>query len=144
MDTLFIVRDSVITCASKAVNCNQHYEETITSNLVWPTVVAIGLFLAFVFALCWLYRPKENKKQKNNPNNQATNSKDKQLGELQDLLYKHLQTRVYLDKVDGGGKKYKEYNEANDKEYIQALKDAINELKAKVKNETKETQDNAS
>ena len=45
------------------------------------------------------------------------------------MLYKHLQTRVYIEKVDKDGHKYKEYNKNNDQEYIDALKDGIKELK---------------
>jgi len=36
-----------------------------------------------------------------------------------------------LEKIDEGGNKYKEYNEANDQLYIDTLTSAINELKAK-------------
>lgn len=98
-------------------------------TITWQFVVAFGMFLSFVFAVLWLYRPKGNKKQENNPDNKATKSKEKQLGELQDMLYKHLQTRVYIEKVDKDGHKYKEYNKNNDQEYIDALKDGIKELK---------------
>ena len=118
--------------------------ETFFMTVTWQFVVAFGMFLAFVFAVLWLYRPKGNKKQENNPDNKATKSKEKQLGELQDLLYKHLQARVYIEQVDKEGHKYKEYNEANDIKYINTLETAINELKAKVKNDSKETQNNAS
>jgi len=127
MDTLFIVRDSVITCAGNTASCCQSCEESVVSNLAWPVVVALGLILAFV--LLWLYKPKSKKEKENNLDNNVTDSKEKQLGALQDLLYKHLQTRVYIEKIDEGGHKYKEYNEANDKEYTEFLKSAINELK---------------
>lgn len=119
--------------------------ETFFMSVTWQVVVALGLILAFVFAVLWLYRPKGNKEQKNEPDNKAVdNNKEKQLGELQDLLYKHLQARVYIENVDKDGHKYKEYNQANDEKYINALENAINELKAKVTNDSKETQGNAS
>lgn len=118
--------------------------DTFLMEITWQVVVALGMILAFVFAILWLYKPKENKEQKSKPDNKAVDSKEKQLGELQDLLYKHLLTRVYLEKVDEGGNKYKEYNETNDKEYIEALKDAIKELKPEKKDESKETQGDAS
>lgn len=103
--------------------------ETFFMTITWQVVVAFGMFLAFVFAVLWLYRPKGNKKQENNSDNKATKNKEKQLGELQDMLYKHLLTRVYLEKVDKEGHKYKEYNEANDNKYIDTLEKAIKELK---------------
>ena len=103
-----------------------------------------SLILAFTFAVIWLYRSKETKKQESNSDNNVTDNKEKQLGELQDLLYKHLQARVYIEKVDEDGHKYKEYNQANDEKYINALENAINELKTKVTNDSKETQDSAS
>ena len=133
MDTLFIVRDSLITCASRSTSCCQSYEESVISILAWPVVVAFGLFLAFVFASLWLYISKGNKKQENNSANNVTDSKEKQLGELQNLLYKHLQTRVYIEKVDKEGHKYKEYNGDNDNKYIEILTNAINELKEQKK-----------
>ena len=111
--------------------------ETFFMTITWQVVVAFGMFLAFVFAVLWLYRPKGNKKQENNPDDKATKNKEKQLGELQDMLYKHLLTRVYLEKVDKEGHKYKEYNEKNDQEYIDALKTAIEELKPEKKDESK-------
>ncbi len=113
-------------------------------TITWQVVVALGMILAFLFAVLWLYRPKENKEQESKSDNKAVESNEKQLGGLQDLLYKHLQARVYIEKVDKDGHKYKEYNEANDEKYISALENAINELKAKVKNDSKETQSNAS
>lgn len=105
--------------------------ETFFMTITWQVVVSLGIVLAFVFALLWLYRPKENLKQESKPVCRTTNSKEKQLGELQDILYKHLQTRIYLEKIDEGGNKYKEYNEANDQLYIDTLTSAINELKVK-------------
>lgn len=128
MDTLFILRDSVITCASKTASCCQPCEESVVSSLSWPIVVALGLFLAF--ALLWLYKPKSKKEQESKSDNQATDSKEERIGKLQDMLYKHLQARVYIEKVDKDGHKYKEYNEANDEKYIKALENAINELKS--------------
>lgn len=131
MDTLIIVRDTVIACAGKAANCSQHCEESIISSLAWQCVVVIGLIFVFTFAMCWLYKSKSPIKQDSKPENQLTDSKEKQLGKLQDMLCKHLQTRIYLEKIDEGGNKYKEYNEANDKLYIDTLTSAINELKVK-------------
>lgn len=139
MDTLIVLRDSVIAYAGKAANCSQYCEESIISSLAWPTVVVIGLILAFTFAMCWLYKSKRPINQDNNSENQVTDSKEKQLGKLQDLLYKHLLTRVYLEKVDEGGNKYKEYNEDNDNLYIETLKKAIDELKGKLSHGSKET-----
>ena len=119
--------------------------ETFFMPITWQGVVSLGMNFAFVFAVLWLYRPKGNKEQKNKPDNKAVdNNKEKQLGELRDLLYKHLQARVYIEKVDKDGHKYKEYNEKNDQDYIDALKTAIKELKPEKKDEPKETQGNAS
>lgn len=142
MDTLFIVRDSVITCAGKTASCCQHCDESVLSSLAWPFVVALGLLLAF--ALLWLYKPKSKKEQESKPDDQVTDSKEERIGKMQDMLYKHLQSRVYIEKVDKDGHKYKEYNQANDEKYINALENAINELKTKVTNDSKETQDSAS
>ena len=102
-------------------------------TITWQFVVAFGLILSFIFAICWLYRPKVTKVQSSASDNKVVDNKEKQLGELQNLLYKHLQTRVYIEKVDKEGHKYKEYNETNDEKYINTLENAINELKAIVK-----------
>lgn len=117
--------------------------ETFFMTITWQVVVSLGIVLAFVFAVLWLYRPKGNLEQESKPVCRAINSKEKQLGELQDMLYKHLQTRIYIEKIDEGGHKYKEYNEANDNKYIEILTNTINELKG-IKNDSKETQSNAS
>lgn len=127
MDTLFIVRDSVITCAGKTATCCQHCNESVLSSLAWPIVVALGLLLAF--ALLWLYKPKSQKEQNSEPDNQVDDSKEERIGKLQDMLYKHLLTRVYIEKVDKEGHKYKEYNGGNDNKYIHTLEEAIKELK---------------
>lgn len=119
--------------------------ETFFMPITWQGVVSLGMNFAFVFAVLWLYRPKGNKEQKNKPDNKAVdNNKEKQLGELRDLLYKHLQARVYIEKIDKDGHKYKEYNGDNDNKFIEIITEAINELKAEVKNEAKETQGDAS
>lgn len=114
--------------------------------ITWQVVVSLGMILAFAFAVLWLYRPEKNKKKvkESNSDNGSTDSKKERIGKLQDMLYKHLQTRIYLEKIDERGNKYKEYNEANDQLYIDTLTSAINELKAKVNYETKKTQGNAS
>ena len=142
MDTLFIVRDSVITCAGKTASYCQHCDESVLSSLAWPFVVALGLLLAF--ALLWIYKPKSKKEQESKTDNQVADSKGEQIGKLKDMLYKHLQARVYIEKVDKDGHKYKEYNEKNDQDYIDTLKTAIKELKPEKKDEPKETQGNAS
>lgn len=142
MDTLFIVRDSVITCAGKTASCCHHCNESVLTSLAWPFVVALGLLLAF--ALLWIYKPKSKKGQESKTDNQVADSKGEQIGKLKDMLYKHLQARVYIEKVDKDGHKYKEYNEKNDQDYIDALKTAIKELKPEKKDEPKETQGNAS
>lgn len=101
--------------------------------ITWQVVVSLGIILAFVFAVLWLYRSEKNREKvkENTPNNVSTVSKEEKIGKLQDMLYKHLQTRIYLEKIDERGNKYKEYNEANDQLYIDTLTSAINELKAK-------------
>ena len=120
--------------------------ETLFMTITWQVVVLLGLFLTFVFAVLWLYRPRKNKEKakESNPNNGGTDSKEERIAKLQDMLYKHLQTRIYIEKIDEGGHKYIEYNAAHDDKYIDTLEKAINELKAKEKNESKETQGNAS
>ena len=120
--------------------------ETLFMAITWQFVVLLGMILAFAFAVLWLYRPEKNKKKvkESNSDNGSTDSKEERIGKLQDMLYKHLQTRIYLEKIDERGNKYKEYNEANDLLYIKTLTSAINELKAKVNYEAKETQGNAS
>ena len=105
--------------------------ETFFMAITWQVVVSLGMILAFAFAVLWLYKPKSKKEYESKPENQLTDSKEKQLGKLQDMLCKHLQTRIYLEKIDEGGNKYKEYNEANDLLYIKTLTSAINELKVK-------------
>lgn len=107
--------------------------ETFFMAITWQFVVSLGMILAFAFAVLWLYRPEKNKKKvkESNSDNGSTDSKEERIGKLQDMLYKHLQTRIYLEKIDERGNKYKEYNEANDLLYIKTLTSAINELKVK-------------
>lgn len=120
--------------------------ETLFMKISWQFVVSLGMFLAFVFAVLWLYKPGRNKEKTNESttNSGSADSKEERIGKLQDMLYKHLQTRIYIEKIDEGGHKYKEYNETNDQEYIDVLKKAIKELKPEIKDESKETQGNAS
>ena len=120
--------------------------ETFFMAITWQVVVSLGMILAFAFAVLWLYRPEKNKKKvkESTSDNGSTDSKKERIGKLQDMLYKHLQTRIYLEKIDERGNKYKEYNEANDKLYIDTLTSAINELKAKVNYEAKDNQGNSS
>ena len=120
--------------------------ETLFMAITWQVVVSLGMILAFAFAVLWLYRPEKNKKKvkESTSDNGSTDSKKERIGKLQDMLYKHLQTRIYLEKIDERGNKYKEYNEANDKLYIDTLTSAINELKAKVNYEAKDNQGNSS
>lgn len=119
--------------------------ETLFMAITWQVVVSLGMILAFAFAVLWLYRPGKNKEKtkESTPNKGCNASKEERIGRLQDMLYKHLQSRIYIEKIDEGGHKYKEYNEANDNKYIDILNNAINELKG-IKNDSKETQDNAS
>ncbi len=134
MDTLLVIRDSVSACVRNTSDLCQPSIETGFTGISWQEVVALAIILLFIISILWLlfkYQIITKKKTVIGNADKENNNKEKELAKLKDMLYKHLQTRVYIDKCDTAGHKIKEYSNDNDKEYIKQLRDDITELATK-------------
>lgn len=141
MDTILILRDSVATCVGYVADNYHPCVKTGITGISWQEVFALALIFIIVFSFVWLLNRHKTQiliEGKGNQTKNESNSKEQQIAKLQDMLYKHLLTRIYIDKIDEGGNKFKEYNETNDKKYIETLTNAINELKG-VNNDAKKS-----
>ena len=139
MDTILIIRDSVATCTKCLADNYQPCVNSGVTGISWQETVVTGLLIvAFVVLILvaskWLEKGWNDGKKAGNNGGQC--DLDKQISHLQDLYFKHLQTMVYIDKIDDGGNKIKEYNAENAKTYQEALEKTITELKSQ-KNDTK-------
>lgn len=133
MDTLLVIRDSVVACIRNSSDLCQPSVKAGLTGISWQEVVALAIILLFAVVIIWLlckYQiiPKKKVENKENDENKEVKKKEEQLAKLKDRLYSQLQSRVYLEKLDDSGCKIKEYSEINDADYIKRLENDIKEL----------------
>lgn len=133
MDTLFVIRDSVVACVRNSSDLCQPCVKSGLTGISWQEVVCLAIILFFAIIVLWIlckYQIFSGKKGENNGNEENKDAKknEEQLAKLKDRLYSQLQSRVYIEKFDASGRKIKEYNEKNDEVYINRLESDIKEL----------------
>lgn len=133
MDTLFVIRDSVVACVRNSSNLCQPSVKAGLTGISWQEVVALAIILFSAAIILWLlckYQliPRKKTDKKENEESKEAKKKEEQLAKLKDRLYNQLQSRVYIEKLDDSGCKIKEYSEINDVEYIKRLENDIKEL----------------
>lgn len=132
MDTLFVIRDSIVACVRKN-DLSQSSINTGWTGISWQEVATLAIILLFVITIFWLlckYQiiPRKKVENKENGKNINDDGKKEQLAELKDRLYNQLQSSVYIEKVDANGCKIKEYSKENDETYIRQLCSDIEKL----------------
>jgi len=138
MDTLFVIRDSVVACVRNSSDLCQPSVKAGLTGISWQEVVALAIILLFAIVFIWLlckYQiiPKKKVENKGNDENKEVKKKEEQLAKLKDRLYSQLQSSIYIEKFDAAGRKIKEYIEKNEEKYISRLESDIKELDSKFK-----------
>lgn len=141
MDTIMIIRDSVVTCVNKtAAICQPCVKEAGTS---WQDVALRGLLYAFVLCLAYWIITGIIKwlNQKTTMNAKALqekiSSERKQKSDLQDKLLSYYKDRLIKDKKDDKGNMIV-YDEENCKNFVEQLTNMINNLSKAPKEYDKE------
>jgi len=138
MDTLFVIRDSVVACLRNSSDLCQPCVKSGLTGISWQEVVVLAIILFFAVIVLWIlckYQiiPWKKTDNKGKEENYEAPKKEEQLAKLKDRLYSQLQSSIYIEKFDAGGRKIKEYTEKNEEKYISRLESDIKELDPKFK-----------